>query len=578
MNGLEPSVLTKVNEWLNGNYDEATKAAIRQMVDNKDVGGLTDAFYKDLEFGTGGLRGIMGVGSNRVNKYTLGKATQGFSNYLVAKYPGEELKVVIAHDCRNNSDVFAGSTADIFSANGIKVYYFDALRPTPELSFAIRELGCHGGVMLTASHNPKEYNGYKAYDKYGCQLVAPADKTVMSEVQKVDSNAKINFSRNTDLVETIGVEMDEKFYAALEALSIDPEMIARQKDLKIVFSPIHGTGGVSVPPVLKRFGFENVILVEEQMTYDGNFPTVIYPNPEEKEALSMGLAKAKAVDADLLMATDPDADRVGIAVKNTKGEFELLNGNQVASMMILYVLTAWEKAGKLTDKEYIVKTIVTTYLIDKIAAAKNVDCFNVLTGFKYIGEMMTKLEGDRYFLAGGEESYGYLVGEHARDKDAVIACAMIAEMVAYHKDNGSSLYEALMDVYEEYGFYLERLVSLKKEGKAGAEEIQAMLKSLRGNTPATLGGSKVTMVKDYLSSESKEMATSEITKIDLPSANVLQFFLEDGSIISARPSGTEPKVKFYCSVNTELADKADYDKVKVILDNRLDAILKDLGV
>lgn len=578
MNGLEPSVLAKVNEWLNGNYDDATKTTIQKMIDNEDVTGLTDAFYKDLEFGTGGLRGIMGVGSNRVNKYTLGKATQGFSNYLLAKYPGEAVKVVIAHDCRNNSDVFAGFTADIFSANGIKVYYFEALRPTPELSFAIRELGCHGGVMLTASHNPKEYNGYKAYDKHGCQLVSPEDKAVMDEVEKVVSNAEINFSRNADLVETIGAEVDEKFYDALVALSIDAEMIARQKDLKIVFSPIHGTGGVSVPPVLKRFGFENVILVAEQMTYDGNFPTVIYPNPEEQEALSMGLAKAKEVDADLLMATDPDADRVGIAVKNTDGEFVLLNGNQAASMMILYVLTAWEKAEKLTGKEYVVKTIVTTYLIDKIAASKNVDCFNVLTGFKYIGEMMTKLEGDRYFLAGGEESYGYLVGEHARDKDAVIACAMIAEMVAYHKDNGSSLYEALMDVYQEYGFYLERLVSLKKEGKAGAEEIQAMLKALRSNTPTTLGGSTVTMVKDYANATSKDMATGEITAIDLPKENVLQFFLEDGSIISARPSGTEPKVKFYCSVNEPLENKADYDNVKAILDARLDAILKDLGV
>jgi phosphoglucomutase len=578
MKGLEPSVLANVNEWLNGNYDDATKATIQQLIDNEDVTGLTDAFYKDLEFGTGGLRGIMGVGSNRVNKYTLGKATQGFSNYLLAKYPDEEVKVVIAHDCRNNSDVFAGFTADIFSANGIKVYYFEALRPTPELSFAIRELGGHGGVMLTASHNPKEYNGYKAYDKYGCQLVSGADKAVMDEVQKVASNAEINFSRNTDLVETIGAEIDEKFYDALVALSIDSEMIARQKDLKIVFSPIHGTGGVSVPPVLKRFGFENVILVEEQMTYDGNFPTVIYPNPEEQEALSMGLAKAKSVDADLLMATDPDADRVGIAVKNTNGEFVLLNGNQAATMMILYVLTAWKKAKKLTGKEYVVKTIVTTYLIDKIAAAKNVDCFNVLTGFKYIGEMMTKLEGDRYFLAGGEESYGYLVGEHARDKDAVIACAMIAEMVAYHKDNGSSLYEALLGVYQEYGFYLERLVSLKKEGKAGAEEIQAMLKALRSNTPTTLGGSTVTMVKDYANATSKDMATGEITAIDLPKENVLQFFLEDGSIISARPSGTEPKVKFYCSVNEPLENKADYDKVKAVLDARLDTILKGLGV
>jgi len=579
MKGLEPTLVTRIEEWLNGNYDEATKTTIRQHIENEDADWLTDGFYKDLEFGTGGLRGIMGVGSNRVNKYTLGKATQGFSNYLLKKYADEaEIKVVIAHDCRNNSDVFAGYTADIFSANGIKVYYFESLRPTPELSFAIRELGCHGGVMLTASHNPKEYNGYKAYDKNGCQLVSPEDKAVMEEVQKVASIEEINFERNTDLVEIIGAEMDEKFYQALVDLSISKDVIERQQDLKIVFSPIHGTGGVSVPPVLERFGFKNVTLVEEQMTYDGNFPTVIYPNPEEQEALTLAIKKAKEIDADLVMATDPDADRVGIAVKNTAGEFVLMNGNQAASMLILYVLEAWEKAGKLTDKEYIVKTIVTTYMIDAIAENKGVDCYNVLTGFKYIGEMMTKFEGSRYFLAGGEESYGYLVGEHARDKDAVVACAMLAEMVAYHKDNGSSMYEALLDAYQKYGFYLERLVSLKKEGKKGAEEIQAMLKSLRETPPTTLGGSKVTMIKDYLSSESKNMLDGSVEAIDLPSSNVLQFFTENGSIISARPSGTEPKVKFYCSVNSALEDKANYEKINVILNNRLDAILKDLGV
>lgn len=579
MKGLEPALVKKIEEWLEGNYDEASKKEIRQHIEQEDADWLTDGFYKDLEFGTGGLRGIMGVGSNRVNKYTLGKATQGFSNYLLKKYAGEaQIKVVIAHDCRNNSDVFAGFTADIFSANGIKVYYFESLRPTPELSFAIRELGCHGGVMLTASHNPKEYNGYKAYDKNGCQLVAPEDKAVMAEVQHVASIDEIKFERNSALVETIGAEVDEKFYDALTTLSISKDVIERQQDLKIVFSPIHGTGGVSVPPVLERFGFKNVTVVEEQMTYDGNFPTVIYPNPEEEEALNLAIKKAKEIDADLVMATDPDADRVGIAVKNTAGEFVLMNGNQAASMLILYVLEAWEKAGKLTDREYIVKTIVTTYMIDAIAESKGVDCFNVLTGFKYIGEMMTKLEGSRYFLAGGEESYGYLVGEHARDKDAVVACAMLAEMVAYHKDNGSSMYEALLDAYQKYGFYLERLVSLKKEGKKGAEEIQQMLKTLRETPPTTLGGSKVTMIKDYLTSESKNMLTNEVSNIDLPSSNVLQFFTENGSIISARPSGTEPKVKFYCSVNTALENKANYDKVSVVLNNRLNAILKDLGV
>ena len=578
MTTLEPTILSKVNEWLEGDYDSATKSEIQALLDGNEVETLTNAFYKELEFGTGGMRGIMGVGSNRVNKYTLGMATQGFSNYLLQTYPGEQIKVVIAHDSRNNSQVFAQVVADVFSANGIYVFYFEGLRPTPELSFAIRELGAKGGVMLTASHIPKEYNGYKAYGADGGQLVDPHDSNVLNEVRKIKAISDIKFEGKAQNIEKIGQALDDKYMDALAKLSISKEAIARQKDLKIVFSPIHGTGAVSVPPILKRFGFENVILVEEQMVADGNFPTVIYPNPEEKEALTMALSKAKQVDADLVMATDPDADRVGIAVKDNAGQFVLMNGNQAACLLVHYVLTAWEKAGKLTGSEYVVKTIVTSYLIDKIAASKGLDCFNTLTGFKYIGELMTKFEGQRTFIAGGEESYGYLVGEHARDKDAVISCAMMAEMVAYYKDQGRSLYDALLDLYVEFGFYKEKLISLKKEGKSGAEEIQAMLKQMRNDPPLTLGGAKVTMIKDYLSSEAKDMLAGTTSTIDLPSSNVLQFFTEDGSIISARPSGTEPKVKFYCSVNAPLASKEEFKNVDAILENKLDQILKDLGV
>lgn len=575
---LEPIVKKNIQKWLDGNYDSASKNTIQELIEKEAVTELTDAFYKELEFGTGGLRGIMGVGSNRVNKYTLGMATQGLSNYLLKQYPNQQVKVVIAHDCRNDSDTFARLTAEVFSANGIKVYFFKGLRPTPELSFAIRTLGCQSGVMLTASHNPKEYNGYKAYGEDGGQLVAPYDQAVLGEVRKIDSIDKINFTANEDLIEVIGEEMDEQYLDALVTLSISKDAIKRQKDLKIVFSPIHGTGGVLVPPVLERFGFENVTLVAEQMTVDGNFPTVVYPNPEEQEALTLALEKAKEIDADLVMATDPDADRVGMAIKNDKNEFILLNGNQAACLLIRYVLTAWEQAGKLNGNQYVVKTIVTSYLIDKIAASKKVDCYNTLTGFKYIGQIMTQLEGQKTFIAGGEESYGYLVGEHARDKDAVISCAMLAEMVAYYKDQGSSLYEALVEMYLEYGFYKEKLIAIKKEGKAGAEAIKRMMQEFRSAPPKVLGGSTVTIVKDYQQSISKDMLTGKEEKIDLPSSNVLQFFTADGSIISARPSGTEPKIKFYCSVNAPLATKNAFETIQTSLDNKLSKILEDLGL
>ncbi len=575
---LEPAIFEKINHWLRGNYDDDTKKVIQSLLAKNDITALTDAFYQDLDFGTGGLRGIMGVGSNRVNKYTIGAATQGFSNYLLKIYPNQEIKVVIAYDSRNDSDTLAKITAEVFAANGIYVYFFKGMRPTPMLSFAIRALGCHAGVMLTASHNPKEYNGYKAYGADGGQLVAPHDEHVMAEVRSIQDVKDIKFTGGSHNIELVGEAIDEQYLNELVKLSISKEAIEHQKNLKIVFSPIHGTGSVLVLPALRRFGFENIILVEEQNTPNGNFPTVVYPNPEEAEAMALSLKKAKEVDADLVMATDPDGDRVGVGIKNDKGEFILLNGNQVACLLIHYMLTAWEKSGKLIGKEYVVKTIVTSYLIDKIAAAKNVECFNTLTGFKYIGEIMTKLEGERTFIAGGEESYGYLVGEHARDKDAVIACAMIAEMVAYHKDQGSSLYDALLNLYVEYGYYQEKLISLKREGKKGAEEIKEMMKNLRVHPPRTLAGSSVVMIKDYANQMSYDLANTKTTTMDLPASDVIQLFTADGSIISARPSGTEPKVKFYCSVNTPLHRKEDYAMAQEQLNEKLSAILKDLGV
>ena len=577
MQELDPTILQKVNSWLQGSYDADVKQQIQALLDQEAYTELTDSFYRDLEFGTGGLRGIMGPGSNRINKYTIGTATQGLANYLKKKYPGEKVKVAIAHDSRNNADFFSGITADVFSANGIHVYFFKALRPTPELSFAVRTLGCKSGVMLTASHNPKEYNGYKAYGADGGQFVSPEDKAVMDEVAAISDISQVNFNRIAANIEEIGEEIDAQYLDQITLLSVSPDAIKRQKDLKIVYSPIHGTGITLTPQALKRFGFENVILVDEQTTPDGNFPTVVYPNPEEKEALTLALKKAQEVDADLVLATDPDADRVGIAVKNTDGEFILFNGNQTGTMLINYLLTAWEEKGKLTGNEYIVKTIVTTYLIDAIAAA-NVTCYNTLTGFKYIGELMTSLQGKKTFIGGGEESYGYLIGELVRDKDAIVSSAFIAEMTAYYKDKGSSLFEALIDTYVQYGFYKEKLISLTKKGKTGAEEIKEMMEKYRTNPPATLGGSKVITLKDYEKGIETDLTTNTTKKLDFPASDVLQFITADGSIISARPSGTEPKIKFYCSVNEPLASKADYKKVDAQLDAKVATIMTDLGV
>ena len=578
MQDLDPTILQKVNSWLQGSYDDDVKQQIQTLLDEKAYTELTDSFYRDLEFGTGGLRGTMGPGSNRINKYTIGAATQGLANYLKKKYPGEKVKVAIAHDSRNNADLFSTITAEVFSANDIHVYYFNALRPTPELSFAVRHFGCKSGVMLTASHNPKEYNGYKAYGADGGQFVSPDDKAVMDEVAAISSVDEIRFNRVDANIEEIGTEIDELYLSEITKLSVSPEAIQRQKDLKIVYSPIHGTGITLVPQALERFGFENVILVEEQITPDGNFPTVVYPNPEEKEALTLALKKAKEVDADLVLATDPDADRVGIAVKNTDNEFILLNGNQTGAMLINYLLSAWEDKGKLTGKEYIVKTIVTTNLIEEIARAKNVTFYNTLTGFKYIGELMTKFEGKQTFIGGGEESYGYLIGELVRDKDAVVSSAFIAEMTAYYKDKGSSLFEALLDTYVQYGFYKEKLISLTKKGKTGAEEIKAMMETYRTNPPAKLGGSKVITLKDYEKGIETDLTSNTTKPLEFPASDVLQFITEDGSIISARPSGTEPKIKFYCSVNGKLANTAAYAETDKQLDEKISAIMKDLGV
>lgn len=575
---LEQATLNTINEWLNGNYDETTKQEIQRLLDKEAYTELTDSFYRSLEFGTGGLRGIMGAGSNRINKYTIGTATQGLANYLNHKYPGEKIKVAIAHDSRNNSDYFAKITADVFSANGIHVYFFSALRPTPELSFAIRTLGCKSGVMLTASHNPKEYNGYKAYGADGGQFTSPDDTMVMDEVAKIKNIDAVNFNRVDANIELIAEEIDQLYLDKITALSVSPEAIARQKDLKIVYSPIHGTGITLVPKALEQFGFTNLTIVEEQSKPDGNFPTVVYPNPEEKEALTLALKKAQEIDADLVLATDPDADRVGIAVKNNDGEFVLLNGNQTGSLLINYLLTAWQQKGKLTGNEYIVKTIVTSNLIEAIAKAKNVTYYNTLTGFKWIGQIMTQLEGKKTFIGGGEESYGYLIGDLVRDKDAVVSCAFIAEMTAFYKDKGSSLYDALLNMYVEFGLYKEELVSITKRGKTGAEDIKAMMEKFRNNPPASLGGSKIATLKDYELGVETDLKTGVKTPLELPKSDVLQFITEDGSIVSARPSGTEPKIKFYCSVNTALSSKADFKDTDARLGDKIKAVMTDLEV
>ncbi|MEM6522282.1 MAG: phospho-sugar mutase [Bacteroidota bacterium] len=572
---MNQEILEKANKWLNSNIDQASKEEISELLEKEEE--LTDAFYKDLEFGTGGLRGIMGVGSNRMNKYTVGMATQGLSNYLLKSFPDQEVKVVIAHDSRNNSRFFAEVTADVFSANGIHVYLFEDLRPTPELSFAIRHLGCQSGVVLTASHNPKEYNGYKAYWDDGAQLVPPHDKNVIIEVQKISGIDQVNFEGNPDLIQSIGKEIDDIYLAEIKKLALSPEAVKQHHDLKIVFSPIHGTGVTLVPPSLKAYGFTNVTVVESQSTPDGNFPTVIYPNPEEKEALSIALDKAAEIDADLVLATDPDADRVGIAVKNSRGDFELLNGNQTGSLLIYYILERWKERNQFKGNEFIVKTIVTSDLIARIAQAYQVEYFDTLTGFKYIAALIKSLEGKKQYIAGGEESYGYMISDFVRDKDAVASSAMIAEMCAYAKSKDLSLYSMMIEMYQRFGFYKEALVSITKNGKSGAEEIVRMMTDFRTNPPSTFAGSKVIKLIDYQEGVSKNLVSGLETKIDYDKSNVLQFFTEDGYKISARPSGTEPKIKFYVSVNKELSSVEDYDRVTKNLNDLITAIKHDLS-
>lgn len=571
---MEEAVKGKIEKWLSGNYNQETKDKIKSLPEEE----LIDCFYKDLEFGTGGLRGMMGVGSNRMNQYTIGSATQGLANYLKLTYPEQEISVAIAHDSRNNSPFFAKITADVFSANGIKVFFFEELRPTPELSFAIRHFGCKSGIVITASHNPKEYNGYKAYWADGAQMIAPHDTNTIDEVNKIASIDQVNFTRNEELITTIGKEVDDIYLDKIASLSVSPEAIKRQENTSIVFSSIHGTGITLVPEVLKRFGFKNVHTVKEQDTPDGNFPTVVYPNPEEAEALTLALKKGQEVNADLIMATDPDADRVGIAVKNLDGEFQLLNGNQTGALLINYMLQAWQDKNKLKGKEFVVKTVVTTELIKEICAHFNTTCFDTLTGFKFIAGKIAELEGKEQFIAGGEESYGYLVGDFVRDKDAVASCAFIAEMVAYAKDNGLTLFEQLIAIYTKHGFFKEKLISITKKGKTGAEEIQQMMKDYRNNPPKELAGSKVISLKDYKTGIEKDLQDGKETSLDFPSSNVLQFITQDGTKISARPSGTEPKIKFYFSVNEKMAKKEDFKETEEKLDRKINSIIKELNL
>ncbi|MBN1599701.1 MAG: phospho-sugar mutase [Bacteroidales bacterium] len=571
-------VKAKAQVWLDGNYDKQTKTQIKDLIDNNEKE-LIESFYRDLEFGTGGLRGIMGVGTNRMNIYTVGMATQGLSNYIKNNFKSlNQIKVVVGHDSRNNSRLFAETTARIFSANGFKVYLFNTLKPTPELSFAIRHFGCQSGVVITASHNPKEYNGYKAYWDDGGQIIAPHDKNIIDEVQKIKSVDEVLFNGNDSLIEIISDEFDEIYTDKIKTLSLSPEIIAKHKDMKIVYTPIHGTGVKLAPMSLRKFGFTNVYNVPEQDVTDGNFPTVLSPNPEETAALAMAIKKAEEINAELVMATDPDSDRVGIAVKDNSGQFVILNGNQTAALLINYLLTKWNDKGKLKGKEYIVKTIVTTELLADIADKYKVKHYDVLTGFKYIADIIKRNEGKATFIGGGEESYGYLAGEFVRDKDAIISCALIAEVAAWAEDQGKSLYEMLIDIYTEFGFYLEHLISVVRKGKEGAEEIQKMMKNYRENPPAAINESQVVKIADYKSCEMIDIQTSTISKIYLPKSNVLQFFTEDGSKISVRPSGTEPKIKYYFSVKGLLAKPEDFEKTHALLKLRIDNIMQDLGV
>lgn len=572
-------VTEKANKWLAPAYDAETRAEVKRMLESEDKTELIECFYKDLEFGTGGLRGIMGVGSNRMNIYTVGAATQGLSNYLNASFKNlPQISVVVGYDCRNNSDLFARISADIFSANGIKVYLFEEMRPTPEMSFVIRHLGCQSGIILTASHNPKEYNGYKAYWDDGAQVLAPHDNCIIDEVNKIASAADIKFTGCPSLIEMVGEEIDALYLERVKSVSIDPQAIARQKGMKIVYTPIHGTGRVLIPRALKMWGFENVYTVPEQMIKDGNFPTVVSPNPENAEALSMAVNLAKEIDADLVMASDPDADRVGIACKDDQGEWVMINGNQTCLMYLYYIITQYNKLGKMTGNEFVVKTIVTTELIKKIADKNNIEMLDCYTGFKWIAREIRLLEGKKVYIGGGEESYGFLAEDFVRDKDAVSACCLIAEVAAWAKENGKSLYQLLLDIYVEYGFSKEVTVNVVKPGKSGAEEIKQMMTNFRQNPPLELAGSKIILCKDY-QHLTQTNSQGEVTKLDMPdTSDVLQYFTEDGSKVSVRPSGTEPKIKFYMEIQGEMNDRESYARANADADAKVKAVVQSLGI
>ena len=572
-------VTEKANKWLTPAYDAETQAEVKKMLENPDKTDLIEAFYKDLEFGTGGLRGIMGVGSNRMNIYTVGAATQGLSNYLNKNFKDlEQISVCIGHDCRNNSRLFAEISADIFSANGIKVYLFEDMRPTPEMSFAIRHLGCQSGIILTASHNPKEYNGYKAYWDDGAQVLAPHDKGIIDEVNKINSAADIKFQGNKDLIQIIGEDVDSVYLDKVHSISIDPEVIKRQKDLSIVFTPIHGTGMMLVPRALKQWGFENVHCVPEQMVKSGDFPTVISPNPENAEALSKAIELAKSIDADIVMATDPDADRVGMACKNDKGEWVLINGNQTCLIFLYYIIKNRKAMGKMKDTDFIVKTIVTTELIKAVADKNNIEMRDCYTGFKWIAREIRLSEGKQQYIGGGEESYGFLVEDFVRDKDAVSACTLLAEICAWAKDQGKTLYDVLMEIYVEYGYSKETTINVVKPGKSGADEIKAMMENFRANPPKEIGGSKVVLAKDYKTLKATD-GEGNVIDLDMPeTSNALQYFTEDGTKISVRPSGTEPKIKFYVEVKGEMGCAKCYTNAEAAALEKVEAVKKSLGI
>jgi phosphoglucomutase len=554
-----PDIRKRAEAWLSPDFDEKTRLRVQELFnDDKE---LTESFYKDLEFGTGGLRGIMGVGTNRMNRYTVGMATQGLSNYLKRQFPAQSLSAAVAYDCRNNSPFFAKIVANVFSANGIKVYLFSSLRPTPELSFAVRYFKCNTGVMITASHNPKEYNGYKAYWDDGAQVTSPHDVNIIKEVGMIKSVKDVNFEANPELIVTIGEEIDKIYLEKLKSLSISPEIIKKHNDIKIVYTPLHGTGVKLVPEFLDNLGFRNIIHVPEQDVNDGNFPTVVSPNPEESSALTLALKKAREENADLVMATDPDADRVGIAVRNNKGELQLLNGNQTAAILTYYCLENLSRQGKLKGNEYIVRTVVTTHLLTTIAKRYGVEIFDVLTGFKNIAEIIRENEGKKTFICGGEESYGFLIGDFVRDKDAVISCGMIAEIAAWAEENGKSLYDLLLDIYSKFGLHEEKLLSITKKGKDGLAEIKEMMKNYRNNPPKEIAGSKVVTIVDYLTKKQTDILTGIQTPVNQHQSDVLQFLTQDGTVVSIRPSGTEPKIKYYFELRTDMENKADYETI-----------------